>query len=193
MRIITIRIKKILLLALLVTIIGLGLQYGVNFTKRIIYPIKYEKYITSYSDEYNLDPWLVTSIIKVESKFDKDATSIKNAKGLMQISSITGKWAAEELGIENYNDDLLYDPETNIKIGCWYIDKLRTQFNNNLELVIASYNGGSGNVSKWLKDKRYSDDGKNLKDIPFEETRTYLKKVLNSYDNYRKLYEGKFF
>ncbi|AFS78006.1 lytic transglycosylase-like protein [Gottschalkia acidurici 9a] len=188
MKIITIRLRTVIAAVLIMAIIAIGLRYGLNHVKKTIYPIKYQDYIKKYSKEYNIDPLFVASIIKVESKFDKDAQSIKNARGLMQIASITGEWAAKEIGIENYNDDLLYDPEVNIRIGCWYIDKLRKQFNNNLQLVVAAYNGGSGNVSKWLKDERYSEDGKMLKKIPFKETDEYVDKVFNSYEKYNEIY-----
>lgn len=185
---ITIKFRTIFSLIILTILIVIGTRYGINIVKKQVYPLEYENYINKYSKEYNIDPFFIRSIIKVESKFDKDATSIKNARGLMQIATITGQWAAKELEIQNYDDDLLYDPETNIKIGCWYIDKLRTQFDNRLQLVIAAYNGGSGNVSNWLKNKEYSENGEQLNKIPFKETDDYVKKVMKTYNNYKELY-----
>lgn len=137
-----------------------------------------------YSKEYGIDDSLVYSVIKVESKFNKKAVSKRNAKGLMQISEITQKWAQEELGLENID---IFDPETNIKIGCWYLNKLFKEFND-LDLVITAYNGGSGNVSKWLKNDAYSRDGNKLHEIPFEETKNYLEKVKENYRVYKALY-----
>lgn len=137
-----------------------------------------------YSKEYGLDDSLVYSVIKVESKFNKKAVSKRNAKGLMQISEITQNWAQEELGLENID---IFDPETNIKIGCWYLNKLFKEFND-LDLVITAYNGGSGNVSKWLKNDAYSRDGNKLHEIPFEETKNYLEKVKENYRVYKALY-----
>lgn len=137
-----------------------------------------------YSKEYGLDDSLVYSVIKVESKFNKKAVSKRNAKGLMQISEITQNWAQEELGLENID---IFDPETNIKIGCWYLNKLFKEFND-LDLVITAYNGGSGNVSKWLKNDAYSIDGNKLHEIPFEETKNYLEKVKENYRVYKALY-----
>lgn len=137
-----------------------------------------------YSKEYGIDDSLVYSVIKVESKFNKKAVSKRNAKGLMQISEITQNWAQEELGLENID---IFDPETNIKIGCWYLNKLFKEFND-LDLVITAYNGGSGNVSKWLKNDAYSIDGNKLHEIPFEETKNYLEKVKENYRVYKALY-----
>lgn len=137
-----------------------------------------------YSKEYGIDDSLVYSVIKVESKFNKKAISKRNAKGLMQISEITQNWAQEELGLENID---IFDPETNIKIGCWYLNKLFKEFND-LDLVITAYNGGSGNVSKWLKNDAYSRDGNKLHEIPFEETKNYLEKVKENYRVYKALY-----
>lgn len=137
-----------------------------------------------YSKEYGIDDSLVYSVIKVESKFNKKAVSKRNAKGLMQISEITQNWAQEELGLENID---IFDPETNINIGCWYLNKLFKEFND-LDLVITAYNGGSGNVSKWLKNDAYSRDGNKLHEIPFEETKNYLEKVKENYRVYKALY-----
>ncbi len=187
-----IRFRKILALIFIILIVG-GVFSSYRWIGRTLYPINYKEHIANYSKKYDIDPFLVAAIIRVESKFNKDALSPKGARGLMQIAPVTGKWAAGEIEILDYKESLLYDPEINISIGCWYINKLNTQFNNNLELVLAAYNGGSGNVTKWLNDYNYSDDGKSLKHIPFKETELYLKKVKKSYDIYIKLYNSDYF
>ncbi|WP_283205606.1 lytic transglycosylase domain-containing protein [Garciella nitratireducens] len=154
----------------------------------MLFPIKFQKHIMEYSKEYQVDPYLIASIIKVESNYNPYAQSSKDARGLMQVLPSTGKWAAEELGFKNFYPEKLYDPETNIQIGIWYIKKLNQQFDRNLHLVLAAYNAGSGNICKWLEDKRYSNDGENLEYIPFEETRNYIKKVLFYYNLYQRIY-----
>lgn len=166
----------------LIVIIGLGLL-------TTNYPIGYKTMIVEYSKEYNLDPYLVASIINVESKYDKDALSQKDARGLMQISPSTGKWASEVLGIENYSEDILFDPETNIRIGTWYLSTLFKEFNNNLDSVLAAYNAGSGNVNKWLNDENYSRDKTSLAIIPFQETKDYLVRVKKNYKVYSTVYK----
>ncbi|MBN8046232.1 lytic transglycosylase domain-containing protein [Paraclostridium bifermentans] len=151
---------------------------------KLLHPRLYEEYVETYSKEFSIDENLVYSIMKVESKFNKNAISNKKAKGLMQISDITQKWAQDELKLGKVD---IFDPETNIKIGCWYLSKLYKEFND-LDLVIAAYNGGSGNVNKWLNDEAYSKDGNKLHEIPFNETKNYLGKVKENYIIYKSLY-----
>lgn len=149
-------------------------------------------YISKYSKEFNVDPYLIAAIINVESKYDKYAMSSKEARGLMQIAPITGKWASEELNIEDFTLEDLFDPELNIMVGAWYLNILSKEFDNNLQLILAAYNAGSGNVVKWLQNEIYSEDGKTLKEIPFTETKEYVKKVENNIKIYRLLYENEF-
>lgn len=155
---------------------------------RYYFPLKYSGYIVKYSKEYNLDPHFVMAVIKTESNFKADIRSNKNAIGLMQITPDTAKWAAEKMNIRDFREDMLNDPEFNIKMGCWYLNNLKTEFNGNMKLVLAAYNGGRGNVQKWLKDSQHSADGENLQYIPFKETDKYIKKVEVSYKVYKYLY-----
>jgi len=161
----------------------------INNIAKIIFPLKYNDLIIKYSNENKIDPYLVLAIIKAESGFDPNAKSHKNAIGLMQITEKTGKWGAESLNIKGFKTSDLYDPEINIMIGCWYINTLLKEFNNNEDLAIAAYNGGSGNVNSWLKDTKYSSSGVNLDKIPFKETERYLKRVKNYRAIYKKIYE----
>lgn len=190
MKIFWIKPRNIILIILVISILIIGVKYGINYVEKTIYPIEHDEYIEKYSERFELDPWLVLAVIWVESKFDNTATSSKDARGLMQITPQTGQWASEKLKLEDYEDELLYDPEINIKIGSWYLDNLRTQFDGNFELVLAAYNGGSGNVTEWLGNKEYSDDGRTLKKIPFEETENYVLRVFKTYDKYKELYEN---
>ncbi len=154
---------------------------------KVFYPEKYSQYVYKYSAENNIDPYLVFSIIKAESNFEEDAISRKNARGLMQISEITGNWGAQVLGFEGFTLESLFEPETNIMIGCWYVNKLVKEFGDDLGLVLAAYNAGSGNVSLWLEDRAYSSTGESLDRIPFKETERYVKKVLNNYFVYKEI------
>ncbi|WP_432408891.1 lytic transglycosylase domain-containing protein [Wukongibacter sp. M2B1] len=165
--------------------------YAFNFVMQTIYPIHYEGLIKKYSNEYDLDIFLVASVIRAESKFDPKAVSPKGAKGLMQISSITGNWASEELSIDDYNEELLFNPEINIRIGCWYLDKLRKEFGDNIVHILAAYNAGSGNVSKWLRNEIYCPGGNGLVEIPFGETKRYVERVQRNYKIYKYFYDKK--
>lgn len=166
-------IKRIIKLILFIIIVAVMVGVIVSF----VFPLTYRDEINRYSEIYDLNPFLVAAMIKVESGYNKDAVSSKDAKGLMQIGPTTGEWAAEVLGVENYNSEMLFEPEVNIRFGTWYIRQLKSEFNENMALVLAAYNAGSGNVTNWLMDERYSSDGENLSYIPFEETRNYVEKV----------------
>jgi soluble lytic murein transglycosylase len=156
-----------------------------------VYPNKYSSEITKYSKQYGVDPILVKAVIKAESNFRPGVKSSKNAYGLMQITPATAEWVGKEMKIDSFSLDKLYDPDFNIKMGCWYLSNLNEQFNGSVDLVLAAYNGGPGNVQKWLNDKEHSKDGKNLHYIPFKETDKYVKKVKVNYNIYKLLYSKK--
>ena len=133
-------ITKLLIVIVLIVLLN------TNSILRILYPFPNQSIINKYSEIYGLDPCLVVALIKTESNFNSNAKSSKNAYGLMQITSTTAEWASKIMGITNFNADMLYDPEFNINMGCWYLNNLNKEFNGNMSLVIAAYNGGSGNV-----------------------------------------------
>jgi soluble lytic murein transglycosylase len=181
------RIIKVTILAILIV----AMFYNIfNVMLKVNYPIKYADSVAKYSHKYDIDPYLVLSIIKAESKFNPNAISRTEAMGLMQIAKGTGRWGAEQIGLRDFTEDDLYNPDINIQIGCWYINNLRTEFGrDNLETILAAYNGGSGNVSKWLQNPEYSKDGITLEHIPFAETRLYVIKVTDFYKRYKKIYD----
>ena len=181
------RLRKVLWPALfLLLIIGI-LLYHNSFLK-LFYPLQYENLVFKYASQNKVDPLLVEAIMRTESKFRSTAESVSGARGIMQIMPETGTWIANQIGINNFHPDLLYDPETNIKMGCWYLASLKVQFNGDYILMVAAYNGGRGNVEQWLKEERWTGEHKNLDQIPFKETRQYVKKVMDTYDIYKKIY-----
>lgn len=183
------RLKMTRLIIILVIIAALILS--VKPVLKLLYPFNYSQYIYKYSAEYNLDPYLVAAVIKTESGYKADAKSNKNAYGLMQITRDTSEWIAQKLSMDNFQLDMLYNPQINIMMGCWYLNNLKTEFNDNMDLVLAAYNGGRGNVKKWLKDSEKSHDGVNLHYIPFPETDKYIKRVKVNYKMYKYLYNIK--
>jgi soluble lytic murein transglycosylase len=182
------RRRSILIVLVITAVMLMVLMNSATWIMRVLFPVYHRDIIFRYSEKYGVDPYLIAAIIRAESKFYHKATSRKDARGLMQISPITGMWAAEVLGIEGYDPEMLYEPETNIMIGCWYVHMLKKEFGDNLRTVIAAYNGGSGNVTRWLADERYSSDGRTLDHIPFGETRGYVEKVIKNYRIYSNLY-----
>lgn len=150
------------------------------FINCFIAPKKYTNHVVAYSDKYGLDKAFVYAVIKVESDFKKDAVSKSGALGLMQILPKTAMWIADELG-EDYVQEKLFNPEVNIRYGCFYLRYLFEKFND-LEIVICAYNAGEGKVFDWV------DNGVINKDkIDYDETRKYLKKV----EKYCRIYKNK--
>ncbi|HHY03868.1 MAG TPA: lytic transglycosylase domain-containing protein [Thermoanaerobacterales bacterium] len=173
------------------TVIILGLAIfallnNVNWFMRYIYPIKYEDLIIKYSQEYDIDPYLLASVIKVESGFSPEVISKKGATGLMQLMPETAKWAAQKMGIEDFTIDQLKKPEVNIKIGTWYLAKLFEEFNGDTTLALAAYNGGRGNVKEWLQNGDLKENQE--QNIPFSETKNFVIKVKKAYKWYKRLY-----
>ena len=175
--------KILVVLIILIAIIGAReLVYHVSF------PVMYRDYVVKYSQEYDIDPYLLLAVINVESRFDKNATSHKGAIGLMQLTESTAHWIAESMGNENFNTDDLYDPETNIRMGAWYIDNIRKEFGST-ELVLAAYNAGRGSVAGWIDSEVIGRDGTDCQNIPYNETKRYVEKVMRNQDIYRILYD----
>jgi len=152
-----------------------------------IYPKEYSEYVEKYSEEYEIDPLLIYSIIKTESNFKEDAKSKSNAIGLMQVMLSTAKEMGDKLEIEEITEEQLYIPETNIRIGIKYFKILLEKYNN-YNLAIIAYNAGMGNVDNWLENGIIDGNGENIEDIPFPETKNYVKKILQNYKIYKEIY-----
>lgn len=106
----------------------------------------------------------------------------------MQIMPETGTWIAGQMEIESFHPDELYEVDTNIRFGAWYMAHLLKQFEGELLPALAAYNGGQGNVRKWLSEKNWNENQLTASDIPFPETRNYVTRVLRTYKIYRYLY-----
>ena len=152
-----------------------------------LYPMEYEALIRSNASENDLDPALPAAVILAESSYRPDAVSPVNAQGLMQLLPSTAEWVAEKCD-EAYQEGSLFDPNTNIQYGCWYLGYLIRRFNGNLTCAVAAYHAGQGTVDGWLANPEYSPDGAVLKLIPSDATDTYVKRVLKYYEKYKELY-----
>ena len=123
----------------------------------------------------HFDDVTILAVVKVESNFDPTAISDKGAKGLMQIKEETFLFVSRKFGLD-YDVDDVFEPAKNIEVGVLYLEYLYEKFGG-VDVALCAYNAGEGNVSEWLKDKKYSSDGKSLDDIPFGETKNYLSKI----------------
>ncbi|MBR4030349.1 MAG: lytic transglycosylase domain-containing protein [Clostridia bacterium] len=145
-----------------------------------IFPANYMEEIKEFSQKNGLEPSLVLAQIKAESGFNHNAKSKKGALGLMQVMPETGTWCAKKLNISDFEENSLFIPKINIEIGCWYLSYLLSK-TDSIEWALASYNAGLSNVQKWKESGIHT-----IEDIPFPETKTYVKKVLG----YKKIYEN---
>ena len=184
-----VRALRIAAVALSLVVLLSALLYFVNrrMEKRT-YRLAYAETIRQESAAFGLDPYLVAAVIHCESSGRADAHSPKGACGLMQIMPATGAWIAEKLAIPSFTEEMLYEPEQNIRFGCWYLSYLMQKYDGETDLALAAYNAGPGNVKKWLEDPAYSEAG-HLKVIPFAETDKYVERVNAACGKYRELYE----
>jgi soluble lytic murein transglycosylase len=151
------------------------------------YPFPYLREIEKWSSQRQLNPLLVTALMRQESRFQAKIKSVAGATGLMQVMPDTGKWIAEKIKVDNKTLDL-ENPNDNIMLGTWYLDHTHEQYGNNSMLAIASYNAGPGNVAKWLQTLPNQDPDEFVESIPFNETRDYVRQVFGNYWNYLRLY-----
>jgi soluble lytic murein transglycosylase len=150
-----------------------------------LYPFPYQDLILNWSTQQQLNPLLVTALIRQESRFMPKIKSWVGATGLMQVMPETAEWIASKTNIQDYD---LENPEENIKLGTWYLDYTHEKYQNNSMLAVASYNAGPGNVAKWLQRFGWNDPDEFHSKIPFPETKDYVEKVFGNYWNYLRLY-----
>ena len=186
------RLGIVSLIVLIFLIIGILLNFGWNRAEEATHPLKYHETVTKYADEYGIPEPIIFAVIKVESDFDATAQSSAGAIGLMQMMPSTFEWLTGEEHLREYlPSTALLQPEVSIRYGVYYLHYLYQKFDCNWNTALAAYNGGEGNVAKWLKDPAYSDGNGNLTYIPFEETRSYVSKVLDAEQTYQKIHYTK--
>lgn len=177
-----------ILLLLIIIFAGRNIYKTVSENiEKTLYPLP-EEYLTSikqYSSQYNVPIETICAIINTESSFNPNAKSTANAMGIMQLTEETFLWLQFKANEERKLDEL-YDYDTNIKYGTYLLSLLYEEFQD-WDTVFAAYNAGRGRVNSWLSDSDYSKNGK-LINIPFEETKKYIKKVNKAEQKYLNLY-----
>lgn len=179
-------IIKVIIIVLVIALILAIYNKSYNIVLMRIYPLKYSEYVEKYSVENKLDKELIYALIKQESNFNKECVSSMYAIGLMQILDSTAKQMASKVNI-NYETNMLYDPEINIKLGTRYLANLYAKYNN-IEIALAAYNAGTGNVDNWIENGTIKENGSDIENIPFRETNNYVRKVMNNYQIYKQIY-----
>jgi soluble lytic murein transglycosylase len=154
---------------------------------QVIFPLTYWEAIKRHSAVYELDPYVVAALIAQESTFDPHARSVANAWGLMQIVPSTGRRLATAVGIRRFRTSMLTNGETNIRLGTLYFKRLVQQFGGT-HYALASYNAGENRVVRWKAERPGLDEDEFIDDIPFPETQNYVKRILGTAEDYRRLY-----
>ena len=165
---------------------GMWISRIMDRMDRASHPQQYAEFVSKYSEEYGVPEYIIYAVIKTESDFDSAAMSEDGAIGLMQLMPDTFSWLTE-IQDESYETGMLYDPETNIRYGTYYLSYLYGLYAR-WPTAYAAYNAGPNNVDEWLTDGRYSKDGMSLYNIPFPETEDFVSSVEKSAKLYEELY-----
>jgi soluble lytic murein transglycosylase len=156
---------------------------------KVLFPVSYWSQIRHYSAEHRLDPYLIAALIAQESTFTADVRSPANAYGLMQILPSTGRHYARTLHLKRFSISMLTTAETNLQMGTAYFADLVRQFGGS-DYALASYNAGENRVARWISERPGIAHDEFIDDIPFPETQNYVKKVIGTAEDYRRLYGG---
>jgi soluble lytic murein transglycosylase len=155
--------------------------------REVTLPLRHEDIIRQQSEAKRLDPALVAAVIFAESKF-RDRTSPTGAKGLMQIQPSTARFIARRSGAQNFQIADLATPQINIQYGTYYLRYLLDRYGDNSVLAVAAYNAGETNVDRWIVQSGRRGKAFRQGDIPFPETRAYVRRVFDAERDYRHEY-----
>lgn len=183
--------KKRVLLLLFISFVAL-LYLSSNWMT-LLYPIYYKDEIRKHAAHYKVDPFLVASIIRVETNFKPGKESKKGALGIMQLMPDTANWAMDMAKLPSVNLlNVKNEVDANIQLGTWYIQSLHKEMDGNPIAAIAAYNAGPGNVKNWINKGMWDGTYENVKSIPIGETRHYVQRVIYYYNQYTDVYKDGF-
>jgi soluble lytic murein transglycosylase len=176
--------RRLLIAAVLLSVALAGVFLYVReaepgWAMRLRYPLEYRSIVEGHAENYDLDPALLAAVIYRESRFDPDAVSEAGAIGLMQLLPDTAKGIATYTGGSKFQVEDLRDPEINVRYGAFYLRRLLRKYGGDVELALAAYHAGQGNVDGWLA----RGEG-----ILFPETREYVDDVIRLREIYRDAY-----
>lgn len=154
---------------------------------QLLFPVRHLDAIVRNGRRYGIDPALVLALIRQESAFSETAQSSANARGLMQVLPRNGRALARKAGVPRYTTRKLYSPETNIALGVRHLHGLLERYDRKPELALAAYNAGEQRVERWLKEFGADDMAQFVEQIPFSETRGYVRQILTNVAHYRRL------
>jgi len=156
--------------------------------RQLLYPRYFHSYIVSDSEKHGADPTLVLAIMREESRFNPRAKSGAAARGLLQFIITTARDIGREVGLVDVTPEELYDPRVIIQLGAKYVSELSKEFGGNHYRIAAAYNAGPEQVALWSRLAPAEGNDWFLSSINFEETKAYVRKVMNSYKRYQEIY-----
>jgi soluble lytic murein transglycosylase len=157
---------------------------------RIIFPVEYWSLLQKYASLRGLDPYLVAALVAQESNFDPEVRSSANAVGLMQVLPSTGRTYARKLGIRPFSAARLTNPEINVRIGTMIFSEEVRKYGG-VHFALAAYNAGGSRVVAWQRERPGLPQDEFIDDIPFPETQNYVKRILGTAEDYRRLYRSR--
>ena len=182
-------LRRLVVLVCIAAVLLTALPPLAREADRLLYPRKYSRQVEQWAAEYELDPLLVYAFIRTESGFDPAATSSVEARGLMQMTEETFIWLRSKItpdeGLLFAN---LYDPETSIRFGCYYLHLCMERYNGDVATAAAAYHSGWGTVDALLQMEEHSADGETLQGFPYNQMNHYVKKITSCYARYQRIY-----
>jgi soluble lytic murein transglycosylase len=161
-----------------------------TLVRELLYPRYFFEEITDQARKHGADPRLLLSIMREESRFNVRAKSPAAARGLLQFIIGTARDVGRSIGLLDVDAQDLYEPDVIIQLGARYIGDLQKQFGGDPYKTAASYNAGPKQAQVWERMAPGPGDDQYLTAINFDETKNYVRKVLNSYERYREIYES---
>lgn len=182
-------LRRLVVLVCIAAVLLMALPPLARETDRLLYPRKYSRQVEQWAAEYELDPLLVYAFIRTESGFDPAATSSVEARGLMQMTEETFIWLRSKIAPdEGLLFANLYDPETSIRFGCYYLHLCMERYNGDVATAAAAYHSGWGTVDALLQMEEHSADGETLQGFPYNQMNHYVKKITSCYARYQRIY-----
>ena len=182
-------LRRLVVLVCIGAVLLMALPPLAREAARLLYPRKYSRQVEQWAAEYELDPLLVYAFIRTESGFDPAATSSVEARGLMQMTEETFIWLRSKIAPdEGLLFANLYDPETSIRFGCYYLHLCMERYNGDVATAAAAYHSGWGTVDALLQMEEHSADGETLQGFPYNQMNHYVKKITSCYTRYQRIY-----
>ena len=155
---------------------------------RLAFPIPFSEPLLRFSEQRSIDPFLMAGLIRQESEFNPTVISRAKAYGLTQVLPATGRELSLKAGVRGFTTAMLFQPETNLNLGTFYIRQMLNSLDNSVVETLAAYNAGRSRVIKWRTFGTFREPSEFIETVPFDETRDYIQSVIRNGEMYRQLY-----